>query len=107
MQPNAEQLTDDSLVFTGYTKLRSAEPHLPRDTGGRVSVGIQKPRRLHWRNRSAGCAKDRDKTHLDESQAFHRTITDIVRPGLDWPLGLNRQPAVACTGTAPSTGCIP
>ena len=56
---------------------------------------------FHWRNRSAGCARDRDKTHLDESQAFHRWITDMVRPGLDWPLGLNRQPAVACSGTTP------
>ena len=38
-----------------------------------------------------------------ESQAFHRKITDIVRPGLDWPSDLNRQPAVACSGTTPST----
>ena len=71
-----------------------------RGTPAVASWGIQKPGRLYWRNRSARTPKNRDKTNLGVSQAL--LSVGITPPGCDWPLGLNRQPAGACTGTTPS-----
>ena len=64
-------------------------------------MGIQKPGRLNWRNRSARTPKNRDKTNFGVSQAL--LSVGFTPPGCDWPLDLNRQPAGACTGTTPST----
>ena len=74
-------------VLYGDTYIATAEPHLPRDTGGRV-LGFPGTRAASTgRTVQRGDARNRDKTHFDVSQALLQTVAGLVPPGMRLALG--------------------